>query len=38
MKEIKKSEETSSVIKDYVQGILFLLIPIIIIYLVVNYL
>jgi hypothetical protein len=38
MKEIKKSEENSSVIKDYIQGILFLIIPIIIIYIVINYL
>ena len=38
MKEIKKTEEKSSAIKDYIQGILFLLIPIIIIYLVINYL
>jgi hypothetical protein len=38
MKAKNKTEDNSSVIKDYLMGILFLLIPIIIIYLVVNYL
>ena len=38
MKEIKKSEEKSSAIKDYIQGILFLIIPIIIIYIIIYYL
>lgn len=33
MKEIKESEDKSSLIKDYAQEILFLVIPIIIIYL-----
>ncbi len=37
MKEIKKEEEKSSVIKDYIQGIIFLGIPILIIYLLIKY-
>jgi hypothetical protein len=37
MKEIKKDEEKSSVIKDYIQGIIFLGIPILIIYLIIKF-
>ena len=37
MKEVKKDEDKSSVIKDYIQGILFLVIPIVIIYLIIKY-
>lgn len=37
MKDIKKEEDKSSVIKDYIQGIIFLGIPILIIYLVIKY-
>jgi hypothetical protein len=37
MKEIKNEEEKSSVIKDYVQGIIFLGIPILIIYLLIKF-
>jgi hypothetical protein len=37
MKEIKKEEEKSSVIKDYIQGIIFLGIPILIIYLIIKF-
>jgi hypothetical protein len=37
MKEIKKEEEKSSVIKDYIQGIIFLGIPILIIYLLIKF-
>ena len=38
MKELKNKEEKSSAIKDYLQGIIFLVIPIIIIYLIIKYL
>lgn len=37
MKEIKNEEEKSSVIKDYIQGIIFLGIPILIIYLIIKF-
>jgi len=37
MKEIKKEDEKSSVIKDYIQGIIFLGIPILIIYLIIKF-
>jgi hypothetical protein len=37
MKEIKNEEEKSSVIKDYIQGIIFLGIPILIIYLLIKF-
>jgi hypothetical protein len=37
MKEIKKEEDKSSVIKDYIQGIIFLGIPILIIYLIIKF-
>lgn len=37
MKEIKKEEDKSSVIKDYIQGILFLGIPILIVYLIIKF-
>lgn len=37
MKQIKNEEEKSSIIKDYVQGILFLVIPIVIIYLIIKF-
>jgi hypothetical protein len=37
MKDIKKEEDKSSVIKDYIQGIIFLGIPILIIYLIIKY-
>jgi len=37
MKDIKKEEDKSSVIKDYIQGIIFLGIPILIIYLIIKF-
>jgi hypothetical protein len=37
MKEIKKEDDKSSVIKDYIQGIIFLGIPILIIYLLIKF-
>jgi len=37
MKEIKKEDDKSSVIKDYIQGIIFLGIPILIIYLIIKF-
>lgn len=37
MNDQNKKDERSSVIKDYIQGILFLLVPIIIIYLIIKY-
>jgi len=37
MKEIKKNEDKSSAIKDYIQGILFLGIPILVIYLIIKF-
>ncbi len=37
MKEIKNEEDKSSVIKDYIQGIIFLGIPILIIYLIIKF-
>jgi hypothetical protein len=37
MKENKNKEDKSSVIKDYIQGILFLGIPILIIYLIIKF-
>lgn len=37
MKEQNKNDEKSSVIKDYIQGILFLLMPIVVIYLIIKY-
>ena len=37
MKDIKKEEDKSSVLKDYIQGIIFLGIPILIIYLIIKY-
>jgi hypothetical protein len=37
MKEIKNEEDKSSVIKDYIQGIIFLGIPILIIYLLIKF-
>ena len=37
MKDIKKEDDKSSVIKDYIQGIIFLGIPILIIYLIIKY-
>lgn len=37
MKEQNKNDEKSSVIKDYIQGILFLLVPIVVIYLIIKY-
>ena len=36
-KEIKKEEDKSSVVKDYLQGIIFLIIPILIIYILIKY-
>ncbi len=36
MKEIKNNEESSSAIKDYIQGIIFLVIPILIVYLIIK--
>ncbi len=38
MKENKNNEEKSSAVKDYVYGIVFLVIPIVIIYLIIKYL
>jgi hypothetical protein len=38
MKELKDKEEKFSVIKDYVQGIVFLVVPIIVIYLIIKFL
>lgn len=37
MKQIQKQEEKSSIFKDYIMGILFLIIPIVIIYLVIKF-
>lgn len=37
MKDIKNEEDKSSVIKDYIQGIIFLGIPILIIYLIIKF-
>jgi hypothetical protein len=37
MKEIKNEEDKSSVIKDYIQGVIFLGIPILIIYLLIKF-
>jgi len=37
MKEHKNNEDKSSVIKDYLQGIIFLGIPILIIYLIIKF-
>ena len=37
MKDIKKEEDKSSVLKDYIQGIIFLGIPILIIYLIIKF-
>jgi len=37
MKENKNNEDKSSVIKDYLQGIIFLGIPILIIYLIIKF-
>ena len=37
MKEIKNKEDKASAIKDYLQGVIFLVIPIIIIYLIIKY-
>ncbi len=38
MNDQNKKDEKSSVVKDYLQGIFFLLVPIIIIYLIIKYL
>ncbi len=37
MKEIKKEEDNSSAVKDIIQGIIFLVIPVIIIYLIIKF-
>ncbi len=37
MNDQNKNEEKSSVIKDYIQGIFFLVVPIVIIYLIIKY-
>ncbi len=37
MKEIKKEEDNSSAVKDIIQGIVFLVIPVIIIYLIIKF-
>jgi|GEM_PF-1842249 hypothetical protein len=38
MKELKNKDKQSSAAKDYLQGIIFLVIPIIIIYLIIKFL
>jgi hypothetical protein len=38
MSEIKNKDEKSSAVKDYLQGIFFLVIPIVIIYLIIKFL
>jgi hypothetical protein len=37
MKEVKNEEDKSSAIKDYIQGVLFLVIPLVIIYLIIKF-